>query len=162
MPDRRSKYVEFDYKDLKVKTFSLGHETDEQVKTAWIKKCINYLERFILVEDGAVQVNWNGIRDYLEDLHYRHAEECETTINWLLLEIGILSQSALNNWEVAEFSGMNVGPQISDSHAYFTHEEDARVWAYRKWKNTQWYWQIRRIDKILTKEEVCRQFQKKD
>ncbi len=52
-------------------------------------------------------------------------------------------------------SGIELNPS-AHLPVYFTRKKDAEDYARTKYRNTLYFWEIRHTDKVISKEEVCK------
>lgn len=142
-------HIFFNYQSIDFKTFKLGFECDNCAKLDTIRQFKKYRKNLILeIKDGEIGINW---RYYIKE----QERGADMPLGIILNEIGIFSLTAKDCWEIISDHRILLNPQ-SFGCFYFTKKCNALDFAALKYGNTQYNWEIRHIDIVISKKTALK------
>ena len=140
-----TKYITFSYRGLRTIVLKKVYYCEECTKKeieGRFEKCgyiFNYDKELI------TSVNWDKYSQIDSDDHMRAATS-------LLVDFGFLSHDSARCYEIVG-GALSLNPRLV-SVVYFTRLQDAADYAKAKLRNTLYGWEIRHIDKTISKEKL--------
>ena len=81
-----------------------------------------------------------------------YRESGASVMSEILVSIGIFSYYSKGNWGIVADGSISLNPRLNLSSLYFTREEDATLFAGLNYSDTLYSWEIRHVDKVISKK----------
>ena len=147
----KGRNIYFRYQDMQIRIFKVGGLCVSCAKTEWIENFEKNAQEFVNIFKGKPKVDW---RRYHESFAMKHFDNMEERFYDLLLDIRILSHQAEGNWEIVADGPIGLNPRAYMSYLFFTSKQDVIEFACLEYSNTMYGWEIRHIDKVISKKDI--------
>lgn len=139
--------ITFEYEGLKFTVFKSGLDCVDCAKKEFIEKFERNGRQLVSLQEGKIKIDW-PIYSKAYD------EDSASVMSDILLSIGIFSHDSEGSWEIVADGPIGLNPRSRLCLLYFTREEDAVRFAGLNYSDTLYSWEIRHVDRVISKEQT--------